>query len=175
MGGSSKKRSASMAEDSDDLDALTSAPSVKKTKSAASAAPPAGKDDEGNSYWELSNKRRVGVSEFKGKALVNVREYYEKDGKTLPGKKVNPSHKSSFLLIPDNADIVKGISLSVEQWTTLLKAAPGINAALRDLGHLGDDEDADAVDEPPVVKAPKKEKSKSSKANIEATSDEDSA
>jgi hypothetical protein len=55
-----------------------------------------------------------------------------------------------------------------------LKAAPGINAGLRDLGHLGDDEGADAVDEPPVVKAPKK-KAKPSKANIEATSDEDSA
>lgn len=53
MGESSKKRSASMAEDSDDLDALASAPSVKKTKSAASAAPPAGKDDDGNSYWEV--------------------------------------------------------------------------------------------------------------------------
>lgn len=53
MGGSSKKRSASMVEDSDGLDAPASAPSVKKTKSAASAAPPAGKDDDGNSYWEV--------------------------------------------------------------------------------------------------------------------------
>lgn len=134
---------------------------------------------DSDDWPQLSNKRRVGVSEFKGMALVNVREYYEKDGKTLPGKKVNapasPPGKGSFLHIPDNADIVKGISLSVEQWTALLKATAGINAALRDLGHLGDDEDADAFDEPPVVKAPKKEKSKPLKANIEATSDEDSA
>ena len=31
--------------------------------------------------------RFVNVSEFKGKAYVNIREYYEKDGKQLPGKK----------------------------------------------------------------------------------------
>lgn len=36
----------------------------------------------------MSGKRRVGVQEFKGKVMVNVREYYEKDGQMLPGKKV---------------------------------------------------------------------------------------
>lgn len=33
--------------------------------------------------------RRVTVSTFRGKTLVNVREYYEKDGQELPGKKVD--------------------------------------------------------------------------------------
>ena len=27
------------------------------------------------------------VSEFRGRKMVNIREYYEKDGKILPGKK----------------------------------------------------------------------------------------
>jgi hypothetical protein len=49
--------------------------------------------------YELGNKRYVSVSEFKGKKLVNIREYYEKDGKLLPGK--------------------KGISLSQDQYNKL--------------------------------------------------------
>lgn len=32
--------------------------------------------------------RRVQINEFKGKQLVDFREFYEKDGQMLPGKKV---------------------------------------------------------------------------------------
>ncbi|KAF4125754.1 Transcriptional Coactivator p15 (PC4) [Geosmithia morbida] len=156
MGGPSKKRGASVIDDADPGDPGAPAPATaKKNKSAAAAAKPAGKDGEGNPFWELSNKRRVGVSQFKNMCFVNVREYYEKDGKTLPGK--------------------KGISLSVEQYVALLKAAPGINAALRELGHSVDDVDVDA-EEAPAEKEKKKKKARDqSKSNIEATSDEDSA
>jgi Transcriptional Coactivator p15 (PC4) len=49
-------------------------------------------DSEGNQYWEISKMRRVTISEFKGKQMVNIREYYEKDGKDLPGKKVCAGH-----------------------------------------------------------------------------------
>lgn len=45
-------------------------------------------DSDGNQYWEISRMRRVTISDFKGKRMVNIREYYEKDGKDLPGKKV---------------------------------------------------------------------------------------
>ena len=47
-------------------------------------------DDDGNQFWQLNEKgtRRITVNEFKGKQMVNIREYYEKEDKMLPGKKV---------------------------------------------------------------------------------------
>ncbi|KAG9502981.1 hypothetical protein J7337_005816 [Fusarium musae] len=113
-----------------------------------------GKDDDGNPFWELSNKRRVGVSEFSKKTFVNIREYYDKDGKTLPGK--------------------KGISLSIEQYNAFLKAVPQINAALRAKGLVVEGDVADERDTAlvPAAKA-KKERKKSPKANIETTSEEE--
>ncbi|CAG9943444.1 unnamed protein product [Clonostachys rosea f. rosea IK726] len=147
-----KKRRASSVEDGDEMEEpMTSA--SKKTKSNAAGAPASGKDDEGNPFWELSNKRRVGISEFKKMCFINVREFYEKDGKNLPGK--------------------KGISLSVEQYAAFLKAVPGINAALRELGHPVDDLDESA--EHVKVSKESKAKAKAAKTNFEATSDEDNA
>lgn len=37
---------------------------------------------------QLSNKRRVQVSQFGKTWFVNIREFYEANGKMLPGKKV---------------------------------------------------------------------------------------
>ncbi|PNW80646.1 hypothetical protein CHLRE_07g325722v5 [Chlamydomonas reinhardtii] len=60
---------------------------------------------------QLSGKRRVSLSEFKGAVYVGVREFYEKDGQLLPG--------------------AKGLSMNAAQWAALVAGAPGFNAALQ--------------------------------------------
>ena len=39
-----------------------------------------GRDNDGFSYYELSNKKRVTVKKFKNAILVDLREMYEKNG-----------------------------------------------------------------------------------------------
>jgi Transcriptional Coactivator p15 (PC4) len=54
------------------------------------------RDANGDAFWEIADRRRMTVSEFKGKTMVSIREYYEKDGQVLPGKKVWPTFFSSY-------------------------------------------------------------------------------
>jgi len=63
---------------------------------------------------EMSNTRRCSVSKFKGRVLVNVREYYEKDGRLLPG--------------------AKGAALSAEAAAILVANAEKIDERVRQLG-----------------------------------------
>ena len=56
--------------------------------------------------------KRVTVREFKGKVYVDIREFYEKDGKKLPGK--------------------KGISLTATQWQNLLSLTSEITEAIKE-------------------------------------------
>jgi hypothetical protein len=79
-------------------------PKQKATKSNASNG------GEGKMYM-LAKQRFMNVSEFKGKPYINIREYYESNGKTLPGK--------------------KGISLSIEQWENLKKHIADVDADLK--------------------------------------------
>ncbi|KAG8532545.1 uncharacterized protein KY384_002422 [Bacidia gigantensis] len=73
-----------------------------------------GTKDKDGTWWELSRTRRIRINEFKGKTMVDIREYYEKDGETLPGK--------------------KGISLNMEQFNTVIGLLPQIERALKGKG-----------------------------------------
>lgn len=87
---SKKRKSAKQAYDDSDVD--VDAPAKRGKGSSGAAFKPASKpliDSDGNQYWEISKARRVTLSEFKGKQLVNVREYYQKGDEWLPGKKVS--------------------------------------------------------------------------------------
>ena len=57
-------------------------------------------------------RRKATISEFKGKLMVNIREYYEKDGQEKPG--------------------AKGISLPPEQWHKLAAGLGTLDAALKE-------------------------------------------
>ncbi|PSC71273.1 transcriptional coactivator p15 [Micractinium conductrix] len=60
---------------------------------------------------ELGSNRRADISNFKGQTFVGIREYYEKEGQMMPGK--------------------KGISLSRDQFATLMQCVGDLDAALR--------------------------------------------
>ncbi|XP_073033195.1 RNA polymerase II transcriptional coactivator KELP-like [Primulina eburnea] len=69
-------------------------------------------DDEGGLILcRLSKSRRVTISEFRGRTLVSIREYYNKGGKDLPS--------------------AKGISLTAEQWASFKKNVPDIEKAIK--------------------------------------------
>jgi len=63
---------------------------------------------------DLSETRKVSVSKFKGNLTVDLREYYKKGDKLLPGQ--------------------KGICLPLDQWQTLASQFPAILRAMEDLG-----------------------------------------
>ncbi|CAF9914937.1 MAG: hypothetical protein GOMPHAMPRED_008334 [Gomphillus americanus] len=111
------------------------------------------RDGDGNAYWELTGRRRIVVSEFKGNRMISIREYYEKDGKELPGK--------------------KGISLPLDQFSALVSLLPQIEEQLQSQGdklprpEYGADKAMADGDAAADTAAPNR------KANHEETSDEE--
>ncbi|KAI5062157.1 hypothetical protein GOP47_0022696 [Adiantum capillus-veneris] len=81
-------------------------------KPARKAAKKEVDDTEGITVCELSGHRKVTVRSFKGKVYVDIREFYTKDGKDLPGK--------------------KGISLSLDQWEVLRDNVEAIDKAVKE-------------------------------------------
>ena len=103
----SRKRDAEAVDGSDEDVAVT----TKRTKSDSTHTVNTDVqiDKEGCEYWEvycttkqrlpfdprhtehdyqISNTRRIQLANFKGNYQIAIREYYEKDGQMLPGKKV---------------------------------------------------------------------------------------
>lgn len=66
--------------------------------------------DDKEPTWVLQGKKLVKIREFKGKVYIDIREFYEKNGELLPGK--------------------KGISLTPEMWRKLLSLGDEINEAV---------------------------------------------
>ncbi|XP_030075262.1 activated RNA polymerase II transcriptional coactivator p15 [Microcaecilia unicolor] len=71
-------------------------------------------DSTEESMFQIGKMRYVRVSSFKGKCLVDIREFYvDKEGDTKPGR--------------------KGIALFPDQWNQLKEQIPDIDAAIKKL------------------------------------------
>ncbi|XP_017097966.2 RNA polymerase II transcriptional coactivator [Drosophila bipectinata] len=105
-----KKKQQSSSSESDSGPEDRNQPASKKAKQTPTSA--AGKTDgrSEENTWTLEKLRLVTINEFRGRKMVDIREHYEKDGKTLPGR--------------------KGISLSITQWKKLIDQAGEITKAL---------------------------------------------
>ena len=129
--------------------------------STPTATTPAKRDSEDNLYWEISKARRVVLNDFKGKKMISIREYYEKDGTWLPGK--------------------KGISMTVEQYSALIGVMPAVERELKRSGvedlvrPVYEVEDEGFVKDEPDEEADESEGGDAGggRANHEATSDEE--
>ncbi|KAI8422361.1 hypothetical protein MSG28_006222 [Choristoneura fumiferana] len=97
------KKKQESSSDSDEGPVDRNPPPEKKAKMGS-------RTDDKEPTWVLEGKKLVKVREFKGKVYVDVREFYEKNGEMLPGK--------------------KGISLTPEQWRKLLALADEVNETI---------------------------------------------
>jgi hypothetical protein len=57
--------------------------------------------------WELGGAKRATILEFKGKRFIDIREYYEKNGEMLPGKKGICLNFQQFEALLDHSSEIK--------------------------------------------------------------------
>eukprot|EP01083_Nonionella_stella_P210979 763324_1 len=113
---SSRSRLCSDATD-DNNDVNTSAPDSNGGDSDSSVPTPSlNVNDNEETYFNISPKRRVTIKEWEGNVLLDIREYYTKSEKELPGK--------------------KGISLTIQQYKLMrdLIIDGTVDDMIRDLG-----------------------------------------
>ncbi|XP_030365599.1 activated RNA polymerase II transcriptional coactivator p15-like [Strigops habroptila] len=95
-------------------EAASKAEKKLKTEAKSSKVPEEamGQGGEEGTMFQIGSTRYVRVSCFKGKVLVDIREFYaDKDGDMKPGR--------------------KGIALSAEQWNQLKEIIPEVDAAVK--------------------------------------------
>ncbi|KAM0840800.1 hypothetical protein ACQ4PT_046495 [Festuca glaucescens] len=72
-------------------------------------------DDGGTVVAQISKNKRVSVRSWNGKVMVDVREFYVKDGKDLPGRKgIAVTLSTSWKILRDN---IKAIDEAIKENT----------------------------------------------------------
>lgn len=85
---------------------------AKKPKSGESSKPSGSSKESGDdNMFQIGKMRYVSVRDFKGKVLIDIREYWMNDGEMRPGK--------------------KGIALNPEQWNQLKDQISEIDDAIK--------------------------------------------
>lgn len=108
---SSKKQKMESGDESDIDEVEPKEKEEKKEKSPKKQTEESDTEDDNKSEWQLSKNRKISINKFKGKMLIDIREYYEAGGEMKPGR--------------------KGISLTCEQWEILLSVAEKVNDRLK--------------------------------------------
>ena len=114
MSDQKKRKSQEFIDDSSDSGSDAEVKKVKKEKKSEKRKQTHDSDseDDPKSGWELGKSRKVSINEFKGRMLIDIREYYtDQAGDLKPGR--------------------KGISLTREQWEKLTSLTDKINNALK--------------------------------------------
>ncbi|KAG5148505.1 hypothetical protein JHK82_015386 [Glycine max] len=127
MSGKAKRRDDDGASDADSEGHAPPKKSLKKDS-----------DDDPDSITvcEISKNRRVAVRNWKGSIMVDIREFYVKDGKQLPGRK-DHAHalwlRNPYVDLGNSSRCTKtSISLTMDQWNVLRNHVEEIDKAINE-------------------------------------------